>query len=93
MTNLYYPLISGFVLFVVFAVSLRNEEPPSWFILIIVMGVAGGLMWTYLLIGTLIDILDAIGIIFNIDATYLGLTVLAVGNALPDALTTISLCK
>ena len=31
--------------------------------------------------------------ILNLREAYLGLTVLAIGNALPDALTTIALCK
>ena len=34
-----------------------------------------------------------IGIITKLDSTYLGLTVLAVGNALPDSLTVVSLSK
>lgn len=50
-------------------------------------------MWSYLLIGTLIDILSVIGVALNLEEAYLGLTILAIGNALPDALTTIALIK
>ena len=57
------------------------------------MSVVTGLCWTYLLVGVLIDMLNTVGVILNIDNTYLGLTVLAVGNALPDALTTIKMVK
>ena len=55
------------------------------------MGVVTGLLWTYVLVGLLIDMLNALGVFLNLDATFLGLTILAIGNALPDALTTISL--
>lgn len=58
-----------------------------------VIGVASGLMWTYLLIGSLIDMLDIFGLIMNLEKAYLGLTILAIGNALPDALTTLALIK
>jgi len=43
--------------------------------------------------GVLIDNLNTLGVVLNLSTTYLGLTILAVGNALPDALTTISLAK
>ena len=41
----------------------------------------------------LIDLLSCIGVIAKLDSTYLGLTVLALGNALPDSLTVIALSK
>jgi len=34
-----------------------------------------------------------LGVICKLDSTYMGLTVLAMGNALPDGLTTIALSK
>jgi len=41
----------------------------------------------------MIDLLSCIGIIAKLDTTYLGLTILALGNALPDSLTVIALSK
>lgn len=49
--------------------------------------------WMYMLIQFLVDLLNTIGLVFNIESSYLGFTVLAVGNALPDALNTIALSK
>lgn len=43
--------------------------------------------------GILIDILQFLGMVSKLNKTYLGLTVIAVGNALPDAVTTIALAK
>ena len=50
-------------------------------------------MYTYILVGILIDMLNSVGVLLDLDKTYLGLTILAVGNALPDALTTIAMIK
>lgn len=66
-----------------------NKSLFNW--VAVLVGVVTGLLWTYLLVGILIDMLNALGIFLNLDSTFLGLTILAVGNALPDALTTISL--
>jgi sodium/potassium/calcium exchanger 6 len=60
---------------------------------VVILGVLGGLLWTYVLVGFLIDLLNCFGVLLGLDNTFLGLTILAVGNALPDALTTISLVK
>jgi sodium/potassium/calcium exchanger 6 len=83
----------GLLLEFIFLMTLKEEEPPSYFIVIIILGVCGGLMWTYVMVGVLINLLSCLGVLLNLDNAYLGLTVLAVGNALPDALTTIALCK
>jgi sodium/potassium/calcium exchanger 6 len=52
-----------------------------------------GLTWSFIISSILIDLLTMVGIIAKLDSTYLGLTILAVGNALPDSLTVISLSK
>ena len=50
-------------------------------------------MWSYLATNILIDLLTMIGVITQLSSTYLGLTILAIGNALPDGLTVIALSK
>ena len=52
-----------------------------------------GLVWTYIASSALIDLLNMLVIIFKLNTTYMGLTILGIGNALPDALTTIALAK
>ncbi len=39
----------------------------------------------------LIDLLNAYVVVFKLSNTFMGLTVLGIGNALPDAMTTIAL--
>jgi len=59
--------------------------------LICIIGTIGGLVWTFVLSTMLIDLLNTYLVIAKLDNTYMGLTVIGIGNALPDALTTISL--
>lgn len=58
-----------------------------------IWSVLSGMMWSYLVIAVLIDLLTCIGVLAKLSKVFIGLTVLAVGNALPDALTTLALAK
>ena len=58
-----------------------------------ILSVLLGMLWSYHLIAILIDLLNSLGMILKLTTVYIGLTILAVGNALPDALTTIALAK
>ena len=57
------------------------------------IGTTMGLVWTYIATTILIDLLNAFIVFLKLNNTYMGLTILGIGNALPDALTTISLAK
>ena len=70
-----------------------KEKTPSYFIGLNLGSAMVGLIWSYVVSSILIDLLSMIGIIARLDSTYLGLTILAVGNALPDSLTVVSLSK
>jgi sodium/potassium/calcium exchanger 6 len=72
---------------------LKDEEVPSYLVYMNVVSTITGLTWSFIISSILIDLLTMVGIIAKLDSTYLGLTILAVGNALPDSLTVISLSK
>jgi len=57
------------------------------------LGSLSGFIWTSYVSGLLIDLLTFIGVITKLSPTYLALTIIGVGNALPDALITIQLAK
>ncbi len=71
----------------------KKHGVPSYFLYIDLLGIACGLLWTKVACGILIDLLTFAGVLFNLQTTYLGLTIIAVGNALPDGLTTIAIAK
>lgn len=58
---------------------------------ITVNGVVSATFWMYFMIEILISLLNTIGMVFDLEASFLGFTVLAIGNALPDALSTFAL--
>ena len=93
LTYLYIALPAGLILLLIFSLTLPKDKPPKWSILLDVLSVVAGLMWTKVFIEILVDMLSSLSVILNLESAYLGLTILAIGNALPDALTTISLCQ
>lgn len=94
LSYLYIPLPIGVLFLVFFWLKLPSDGSyPKFHMLLVILGVVSGLMWTKVMVEILIDILETLGVILNLTEAFLGLTVLAIGNALPDALTTISLVK
>ena len=76
--------------------KVRDERyllPGNWFMMIAIIGMIWGFLWTYFVSGMMIDILTFVGVLSKLSATYLALTIIAVGNALPDALLTIALAS
>ena len=58
-----------------------------------IMASLGSLTWTFLVSGVLIDLLGFLGMLTGLSKTYLGLTIIACGNALPDGIGTIAFAK
>ena len=85
--------IASFLFFFLTQKDAPNDQVPKYFILITLIGAIGGLLWTYVMSSILIDMLNMLGVIAKLEPSFLGLTIIAVGNALPDALTTIALAK
>lgn len=50
-------------------------------------------MWIFFLSGLLIDFLQFWGIITELNKTYLGFSLIAMGNVLPDCITLVSLAE
>ena len=91
-TYLYYVLPVGVLCtLIMWLVLPKDGSYPKWGMVLTILAVISGLMWSYLLILILIDLLNAVGMLLNLEPSYLGLSVLAIGNALPDAFTTIAL--
>jgi Ca2+/Na+ antiporter len=72
-------------------ITERHMLPGNWFIFISIVGMLWGFIWTYFVSGLMIDALTFIGVLTKLSATYLALTIIAIGNALPDAMLTIAL--
>ena len=76
--------------------TYENSLPPKngfYDKLTTILSVISSVCWMYFLLEILIDVLNCLGMVLNLDASFLGFTILAVGNALPDALNTFALMK
>lgn len=89
----YLPIAVGLSIAFYFTSPADPHEPPRYFFFICVVGVIVGILWTKTICEALIDTLNFTGVMANMSTTYLGLTVIAIGNALPDAITTVALAK
>lgn len=97
LTGVYVILGAGLFflgLFFVLQHSLSDKRAlPKCFLLMNVLSIVSGCLWAFVVIEVLVDLMTTVGLIAKLSNTFLGLTVLAIGNALPDALTTIALAK
>jgi len=66
MDYIYFVLPVGAVLALVFLFTLpkalETVKPPKWWMAFIVVAVIQGLLWTYILSGYLVDLLNCFGI-------------------------------
>ena len=44
-----------------------------------------GIVYNYVLVEILVDFLNTFAMVYNLDKAYIGLSILAFGNVLPDA--------
>ena len=74
---------------------MKNVETglPKYYVLIVCIGVFCAVLWTKICCALLVDSLTFVGKLTGLSSTYLGLTLIAVGNAIGDALTTLALAK
>lgn len=94
----YVGLPLAIILFGIFFFFIPSEDTPQHpptpiQFLITFLGCVSSCCWMYLLVELLVDLLNTFGMVFDLESSYLGFTVLAIGNALPDALNTIALSK
>lgn len=69
------------------------HEPPKFHSMFAYIGFFASVCWIYFLANEVIDLLQAVGILFGLSDVILGLTVLAWGNSLGDLISNISMAK
>jgi len=87
----------SFILFFTFLLSVFMEEkiPENDFMIIItcIYSFIISIFWMWAISKNLISFLKFLGVVFNIPLSFLGLTLLAMGNSAPDASLDVSLSK
>lgn len=91
MVWIYVIIPVGIVLTLIFFFTCPDEGLPRYITAIEILGLLMSVVWTYIVSTILIDLLQMWTILSGLSATYMGLTIIAVGSALPDAVTTLAL--
>ena len=88
---LYVIIPLGCLLTGVFFFTCPDHGLPRYIAAVEILGLVMSVVWTYIMSSILVDLLQMWTIFTGISATYMGLTVIAVGSALPDGVTTLAL--
>lgn len=81
----------AFILIVVFFLTCPNNGLPKYIAVLEILGLFMSILWTYITLSTLIDLLEMWTVLTGLSATYMGLTIVAFGTALPDAFSMLAL--
>ena len=71
----------------------RKGNPPQWSIVFSLATFVLSVLWIQLFSGVLVDFIGLLGIVFDIDPAYLGITLLAWGNSIGDMVANCGIAK
>ncbi|XP_077998095.1 mitochondrial sodium/calcium exchanger protein-like [Glandiceps talaboti] len=80
-------LIIGFIMAVIVILTSRHEKPPVYHTAFAFAGFLMGIVWIYTIANEIVNLLEALGIMFNLSEELLGLLLLALGNSIADLVT------
>jgi len=78
--------------FLISKFTYRNKLPDC-IIFLCIFSFFMSILWIWAVAKTLIDILQTTGVILNVPATFLGMTLLSLGNSIPDLTLNVALAK
>lgn len=81
----------NFLIYLISAFATPEEVSEGVFKWTVLNSVISSVFWMYILIEILMSLMDTIGMVLDLDPSFLGFTILAIGNALPDAMSTLAL--
>ncbi|UYV71767.1 SLC8B1 [Cordylochernes scorpioides] len=70
-----------------------NDTPPPYHLAFAYLGFLVSVVWIYCIANEIVVLLQAIGVVFNLSDTIIGLTILAWGNCLLDFLSNIAVAR
>lgn len=85
--------LSAVVVLPLVTFTSRADRPPVYHTLFAYLGFFMSVAMIYTIANEVVDILQSIGVIFNISKFLLGLTVLAWGNSIGDFISNLSMAK
>uniref|UniRef100_A0A672UWX8 Solute carrier family 8 member B1 n=1 Tax=Strigops habroptila TaxID=2489341 RepID=A0A672UWX8_STRHB len=83
----------GSALAIIIFITTTNEEPPKYHCVFAFLGFLASAMWINAAATELVNILQTLGIIFQLSNTVLGLTLLAWGNSIGDTFSDLTMAR
>ncbi|XP_015733655.1 mitochondrial sodium/calcium exchanger protein isoform X2 [Coturnix japonica] len=83
----------GSVLAIIVFVTTCNEEPPKYHCVFAFLGFLSSALWINAAATEVVNILQTLGIIFELSNTVLGLTLLAWGNSIGDTFSDLTMAR
>lgn len=87
------PVAVGLLAALLVALTSSNNHPPRYHFLFAWLGFAVAIVWIYSLANEIVNMLQALGVIVNLTHAVLGLTLLAWGNSIGDAISNYTMAK
>ncbi|XP_046916779.2 mitochondrial sodium/calcium exchanger protein [Dermatophagoides farinae] len=81
------------IIFILVMCTSQTDKPPRYHILFAYFGFIVSISWIYTIATEVVNILDAIRVIFNLSKFMIGLTIGAWGNSIGDFLSNLSMAK
>jgi Ca2+/Na+ antiporter len=94
--NYYYSLGVLLILIIISVINCKytyRNRTPKWRTLIALIAFVMSIFWIWFVAKILIEVLDLIGVLFDVPGFFLGMTLLSLGNSLPDLTLNSSLAK
>lgn len=83
----------GITLMLVFYFTCPQNGTPRYLPAIEILGLLMSVVWTFIMSSILVDLLQMWTVFTGLSPTYMGLTIIAMGSALPDGVTTLTLAS
>lgn len=83
----------GIILMIVFYFTTPHNGKPRYLPAVVILGLLMSLVWAFIMSSILVDLLQMWTVYTGISPTYMGLTIIAMGSALPDGVTTLTLAN
>ena len=90
----FFGLMFAFLLSLVLNATIPFQKtPPSYFFYLQLVSAFGSLIWIYFVSGLFLDFLQFWQLITKLNKTYLGFSLIAIVNVLPDCITLVALAE
>ncbi|XP_064391554.1 mitochondrial sodium/calcium exchanger protein-like [Halichondria panicea] len=86
-------LVFSLICAIIVALTSKNEKPPIYHCIYAWVGFVVAVVWIYSTVNEIVNLLQAFGLVVHLSEGILGLTLLAWGNSIGDAVSNVTMAK